>query len=414
MNIEPTEALPLPEFDRDLTLDDLLAGINQDRLHDALSGVLDQSVCLLDMSDNIVFGNKPELPSRRLPIRPEMEAIGYLEAGDDGSNKIEAAVRLIEMLFKSSARYIMASSLHLHAVNDDYEKLKLKHTALMESEARYKELTENLEQRVQEQVETIELTQRQLYQSEKLASVGHLAAGVAHEINNPIGFIGSNLSTAQDYLGDFKKFSEKMAEETDIAKLTKAWNELDLDYTINDFHLMLNESIDGAKRITAIVKDLKGFSDVDVLEEEMIDINECIQRVCNIASSEITKHANLVTEYGELPPIRCKPGLLGQVFHNILLNAGHAIKDSGEIRIKTAHEGQNICVYITDTGVGMSSEVLDCAFNPFFTTREVGSGAGLGLTVSRDIIQSHGGTIAIESIEGKETTVTVCLPVDTK
>lgn len=412
MKTESYESLPLPDFDSELTLDELLAGINQKKLHEALVSLLGMPVCFVNDVGEVVFGEKQGSPLKHAPICAEMETIGYLEIGEEGGGKLEAAVSIIELLLKSSARYLMASNLHLHAVNDDYEKLKQKHAALMESEARYKDLSKNLEQRVQEQLKTIELTQRQLYQSEKLASVGQLAAGVAHEINNPIGFMASNLKTAQTYLDDFKVFSEELSKETNVDELTRIWVEMGLDNVIKDFHVMMEETIDGATRIANIVRDLKGFSNVDGNEEGMTDINECIRKVCNIVSGEYSRQTKWKQEFGDIPLILCRAGQLGQAFLNILLNADQAVMNSGKITIQTSYENHRIYIRVIDTGIGIENQILNRVFEPFFTTRDVGEGAGLGLTVSRDIVRSHGGEISIESMPGTGTTVIIWLPVN--
>ena len=411
MSLESFNSVPLPAFDREISMEELLAGIDHEKLRGTLASLLGVPVCLLNEDEDLVLGYKPGPSCKRAPIHSDMEIIGYLETGEVDDATIESAVCLVELLLKNSERYLMASNLHLQAVNEDYEKLKKKHEALIASEGRYKELSESLERRVHEQVKTIELAQRQIYQSEKLASVGQLAAGVAHEINNPIGFMKSNLNTAQSYLEKLTVFSEKLVEENNERDLLCIWNEMELDYLIKDFHEMMEETIDGAVRIAKIVGDLKGFSNVDTSEEEVIDINQCVHRVCNIVSHKDEGHEVQIREFEDCPPVRCRSGEIGQALLNILLNAEQAIKGSGNIYVQTSCYGHGVCVAIVDTGVGMTHEVLDRAFEPFYTTHDVGGGVGLGLTVSRDIVQSHGGEISIESEVGTGTTVKVWLPV---
>jgi len=411
MSEEFRETLPLMDFDRELGLVELLGGVNNKKLFDSLSGLLGMPFCICTTNGDPVIGTREVKMDSRLPLRAEMETVGYLETPTDLADKSHSAVTYIELLLHSGARYLMASTLHLHAVKEDYDKLQEKHAALLESESRYKDLAENLEQRVSEQVKTIESTQLQLYQAEKMASVGQLAAGVAHEINNPIGFIQSNLVTAQSYVNDFSELT-KQVETGDDVKTTRAFlQEKDMEFVLEDFQGLLNECIDGARRVSVIVKDLKGFSNVDRSEEEIIDINEIIQGVCNISVREITKHAELNLNLAELPMTRCKPAHLGQVFLNMLLNAGKAIKESGEISVHSSLEGDRIRVCISDTGSGISEENLKRIFDPFFTTADVGGGTGLGLSVSRDIIKAHGGEIDVESTSGQGTSFSIILPI---
>ena len=324
---------------------------------------------------------------------------------------MRAAANMLELFMQSGARYFMASEMHIEVVKADYEELQRRHAALMESEARYKALAENLEMRVKEQVNTIESARRQLYQAEKLASVGQLAAGVAHEINNPIGFIRSNLGTAQSYVQKFQSVAGQVKSSGNAA-LATAWQTADLDFVLADFPSLLQESVDGADRVARIVSDLKGFSSIDQPEEEIVDLNDCIRSACNVATNQINSRADLKLALGELPPLRCKAGHLSQVFLNLLLNAAQAMKERGEIRIQSGIENGQIVIRFSDTGCGIPPEVLPRIFDPFFTTQDVGSGSGLGLTVSRDIITAHGGNIEVESEVGTGTTFTIYLPVN--
>ena len=305
----------------------------------------------------------------------------------------------------------MASALHLEAVHADYEQLQRKHEALKESEARYKALAENLEQRVQEQVRTIETAQRQLYQSEKLASVGQLAAGVAHEINNPIGFIMSNLGTAQLYVQRMADFGQQLHAEADVHAIVTAWQECKMKAMLDDFSSLLQESAEGAGRVARIVADLKAFSNVDRETEEIVDLNSVVQAVCNVAAAQFRQQASISLDLGALPMLRCRPGHLGQVILNMLRNAAQAMSDRpGEISIATRARENEITVGIRDTGAGIPESDLPRIFEPFFTTREIGQGTGLGLTVSHDIVQAHGGRITVDSRVGVGTTFTIHLP----
>lgn len=414
MDNDYSHSLPLPAFDRELDLDDLLSGINREKLMHAVRQLLGVPVRLVSANGKLALGDDLSAVHTRAPIRSEMEAVAYLEVQTEAGERLAAVANMLEMLLRSTARYLMASDLHLEAVQSDYEELASKHAALVESEQKYKELAEHLEQRVSAQVKTIEDAQRQLYQTEKMASVGLLAAGVAHEINNPMAFINSNLAMASEYVESFSDFAEQLRLSAPSEELEIAWKAADLDFVLNDFKTMLQESIEGAGRVTAIVKDLKDFSNVDRVDEEIVDINSVIKSTCNVAHNELGTSIMLVLDLEILPKTRCQPGHLGQAWLNLLRNAALAIDGQGTITIQTSSKDGRIMASISDTGVGMSEEVMNRAFEPFFTSREVGQGTGLGLTVSRDIIQAHGGEIKIKSKEGQGTTVSLWLPVIAK
>lgn len=399
-------------YDSELSLRELLSGLSPDKLFAALTVMLGSPFRVVDANGDPVAGMGAPLGAdvKRIALIHDLETVGFLEAHACDEARFQAAASLLELLMQSGARYFMASEMHIEVVKADYEELQRKHAALIESEARYKALAENLEERVKEQVQTIASTQRQLYQAEKMASVGQLAAGVAHEINNPIGFIRSNLGTAQSYVQKINSVAGIMRERGD-ARLAEAWKAADLDFVLEDFMPLLQESVDGADRVARIVADLKGFSKVDQAEEEIVNLNDNIRSVCNVASGQISGRAELTLALGELPTLRCHAGHLNQVFLGMLLNAAQAMQKPGTIRISSGVESGCICIRFSDTGSGISPDVLPRIFDPFFTTRDVGSGTGLGLTVSRDIIAAHGGRIEVASEVGAGTTFTIHLPL---
>lgn len=408
--MELNDTLPLIDFDQELNIDQLLSPINTGQLYNSLEALLDADLFVTNLSGNCLFGNKLEQETSMMPVRADMEVVAHLGTTSDDQEKINAAVKLIELLLHGSARYLMASSLHFQAVKEDYEKLQEKHNALQKSEAKYRDLAENLEQRVEEQVKTIENRQFQLYQAEKMASVGQLAAGVAHEINNPMGFIKSNLTTAQTYVDDISEIISLTNNNSSIEKIQACLKDKDIEFVLEDFQVLLKESTEGAERVSNIVKDLKGFSNIDRSENEIIDINEVIQSVCNVALPEISKTAELILQFSDLPPVECKPAHIGQTVLNMLLNASKAIKEQGKITLSTEHRNSQIYITVEDNGDGIPPDVLPRIFDPFFTTRTVGEGTGLGLSVSRDIIKSHGGDINVESTQGVGTRFEITLP----
>lgn len=396
-------------FDQEFGLTELLHGVDLPRLGAALAGLVQGNVRLLDLAGQPVLGAKESAGAARQPVRLDWETLGYLEAADEKG--LPAAAALLELLLKCLARYRMAADLHEEAVHADFEALQRKHAALQESEARYRALAEQLEQRVQAQVATLEAAQRQLYQAEKLASVGQLAAGVAHEINTPLGFIRSNLSSAQSYVSSLSQLAAAV-KAGDGAQTAQMWKQLDMDFMLEDFAVLLQESISGADRVGRIVKDLKGFSNVDRTEEALVDLNDNLTAACNVLAPQLKGRAEIELDLQSLPRILCLPGHLNQVFLNLLLNASQAVTPpDGKIVVRSRAAENEIRLQFVDNGGGIPEENLGRVFDPFFTTRDVGQGTGLGLTVSRDIVEAHGGRIEIESRVGAGTTVTIRLPV---
>jgi len=266
--------------------------------------------------------------------------------------------------------------------------------------------------------EDLKASQAKLLQQEKMASIGQLAAGVAHEINNPMGFVTSNLGSLAKYLKRLEEFLARQSEfvgqcadpaqATELGRLRK---ELKIDFIMADSAALIQESLDGADRVRTIVQNLKSFSRVDQAQENLADINQCLEDTINIIWNELKYKCEVKKEYGELPPTRCFPQQLNQVFMNLLMNAAQAIAEKGTITIRTWAGRDEIRVAISDTGCGIAPEHLNRLFEPFFTTKEVGKGTGLGLAISYDIIKKHGGRIEVASAPGEGTTFTVGLPV---
>jgi len=260
-------------------------------------------------------------------------------------------------------------------------------------------------------------TQSQIVQQEKMASIGQLAAGVAHEINNPVGFITSNLSTLGKYfqkLGDYLKFLEdKVAAQGEEAaeQMAAEKKSLKVRYVLEDIPDLLEESLEGTERVKKIVQNLKCFSRVDDDSQKEADINECLESTLNIVWNELKYTCEVHKEYGELPRTKCYANQLNQVFMNLLVNAGHAIEEKGDIHIKSWADDSYIYVSVTDNGCGIPPDIADRIFEPFFTTKEAGKGTGLGMSISHDIIQKHNGEISFTSEVGKGSCFTVKLPI---
>jgi signal transduction histidine kinase len=261
-------------------------------------------------------------------------------------------------------------------------------------------------------------TQQQLLQSEKLASIGQLAAGVAHEINNPVGYISSNLVSLDGYVADILRLLDAYAaveaglgeaEREEIAGIKKA---IDIDFLRSDLLDLIRESQSGTRRVKGIVQDLKDFSHVDEAEWQWADLHKGIDSTLNVVHNELKYKAEVVKEYGELPRVNCIPAQLNQVFMNLLVNAAQAIPERGTIAIRTGQEQEWVWVEISDTGVGIPAEHMKRIFDPFFTTKPVGKGTGLGLSLAYGIVQKHKGRLEVESTPGKGTRFRIWLPVN--
>lgn len=273
--------------------------------------------------------------------------------------------------------------------------------------------------RQEELIRKLGEAQTQLLQSEKLASIGQLAAGVAHEINNPIGFVNSNLGTLQTYvknmlqlLGAYEKLESSMprAAQEEIKKLKQ---EIDADFLRQDINDLTVESLDGLQRVKHIVQDLKNFSHVDSGNLEWANLESGLDSTLNVVWNELKYKAKVVKEYGNIPQIECYPSQLNQVFMNLLVNAAHAIEEHGIVTIRTGHDENNVWVEIEDTGKGIPVELQRRIFEPFFTTKPVGKGTGLGLSLSYGTVKKHGGHIEVSSEVGKGSTFRVVLPRQT-
>ena len=274
-------------------------------------------------------------------------------------------------------------------------------------------------EQLQETNHKLEEAHNQLLQTEKMASIGQLAAGVAHEINNPVGFVNSNLNTLDAYVRsllqviqvyeDHEQVFEQHPKVLESIEAIKT--RIELDYLKEDIFTLLDESRDGMLRVKKIVQNLKDFSHVGAMEWQLADLHAGLDSTLNIVSNEIKYKANVIKEYGALPPIVCLPLELNQVFMNMLVNGAHAIPGFGEIRIRTGVQDDMARIEFSDTGSGISPDIIKRIFDPFFTTKPVGQGTGLGLSLAHSIIQKHQGRIEVDSTPGKGTTFRIWLPL---
>lgn len=309
-----------------------------------------------------------------------------------------------------------------------YERQKLARARAEDVlENRSRELYES-NMALKEAYEKLKDQKSQLLHQEKLASIGQLSAGIAHEINNPAGFVKSNLVSLKNYTNDlFKIYSiyhslyEKLSNSKlvnlpndfshDLIEIKNSEEELDIDYLIEDIPNLISESIDGADRITKIVNGLKTFSRIDSDQKELVNVNECIENTIKLVQNEIKYKAELKQDFGELPVTMGYPGSLSQVILNMLVNATHAIDGFGEISIQTLCNKEWITIRIKDNGSGMEEQTVNKIFDPFYTTKEVGVGTGLGLSISSGIVEKHGGKIEVDTEVGKGTCFSILIPI---
>ncbi len=315
----------------------------------------------------------------------------------------------------------------------------------MDNNTDYKQAYERQKQAREKAEDSLENTSRELYElnaklrasydelkaqeativhQEKLASIGQLSAGIVHEINNPAGFIKSNLSSLQKYSQTliglsafYKNIIDDMAElapdayavhQQAIAAFEK---ESDLDFILEDFEQLIHESLEGAQRISEIIQGLKIFSRIDDDKKERLYVNECIQSMIKIVRNEVKYKADLRLQLGEIPQTMGYPGSLSQVFLNLVVNASQAMTEFGAIIVRSYCEDQHIIVEVEDNGSGMDAATQAKIFDAFYTTKAAGVGTGLGLSISMSIVEKHGGTLTVRSELGQGTCFTVTLPV---
>ncbi|MES2152343.1 MAG: ATP-binding protein [Pseudomonadota bacterium] len=266
-------------------------------------------------------------------------------------------------------------------------------------------------QQQEELIGKLEQAQNQLLQSEKMATIGQLAAGVAHEINNPVGFVNANLGTLQRYVDGLLQLLKAYEDAASEPELELIRRQIDLAYLREDIGNLMLESHDGLQRVRNIVQDLKDFSHVDESERVWADLEAGLDSTLRVVANELKYKVEVVREYARIPQIECYASQLNQVFMNLLVNASHAIEVSGRIVLRTGQDGAWVWVEVEDSGKGIAPQHLDRIFEPFFTTKPVGTGTGLGLSLSYGIVQKHGGRIEVDSEVGRGTRFRVVLPL---
>ena len=268
---------------------------------------------------------------------------------------------------------------------------------------------------IQKSNQKLKNMQTQLVQSEKMASLGTLSAGIAHEINNPIAYILSNIGMMKKYWAKIQSYIDNIHKSENIVnnkELMDMRKSLKIDFCLEDTNVILDEINDGGSRIESIVKDLKTYARTDGDTETLTDINIGIQLSAQLVSKQFKGHCDILLDLSDIPSIHCNSNKLNQVFTNLMINAAQAIKhNTGKINVSTLSNNEYIMIKIQDNGSGIPMDKMNQIFDPFYTTKPVGEGTGLGLSISLNIIKDHHGTMEVESEEDKGTCFTIKLPV---
>lgn len=301
---------------------------------------------------------------------------------------------------------------------DDYANQLSDLNANLEEKVRDRtQALEKSNQEVKKSYKELQTTQAQLVQSEKMASLGQLVAGIAHEVNNPVSFIYGNMDHLDEYIKDLKEvLSEfmnlKSLDTEEKEKMDNLIQEMDLSFILKDLDKLIKSCKNGAERTKDIVASLRSFSRLDEADIKHVDIHEGINSTLEILTHLYKNRINVHKNYGNVPKVQCYAGQLNQVFMNLLSNAAQAIKDKGDVWIETQAKGNNVIISFKDNGKGISEEDKIKLFTPFFTTKPVGEGTGLGLSISYGIVEKHNGRIWAESEEGVGTTFNIEIPVE--
>ena len=394
-------------------------------LHEALSaGVLQvlikledgSAVCSEGAQNSAVAGREI-----RLPLSLEGERVGHLlvrgREDDPALDAIAGILRsAISVVAHNNLKRMMTAEMHTSLVTRTYDELLAKNLELSASEARYRELARNLEVKVRERTDELGRALARLLQQEKLASVGQLAAGVAHEINNPIGFINSNLATLRKYVGRLMEMLDWYQQQTassdrltDSAAL-KA-RELKLETVKGDVWDLLDQSLAGAERVRKIVADLKGVSHVDEADGETFNLRLEVERTLSVMKAQLPADATVQCDLVDTPPLAGNGALFCQALVNMIQNAVQAVPSGLVLKLRSFCSPEKVTFSVADNGSGVPEELRSRIFDPFFTTRDVGAGTGMGLAIVYDIVKNCGGSISVGDAPGAGALFTMEFPI---
>jgi two-component system NtrC family sensor kinase len=361
----------------------------------------------LVISDMMMPGRNGVELLREIATRYKETAV-IMVSGVDRPQRVRDALRMgaFDYLIKPCELDVLALS-----VERALERRSLQRTART-----YKSHLENQNIELANRKAELERLQAQLIHTEKMASLGQLSAGIAHELNNPAGFVYGNMDLLQGYMSELAKLFDaydKVTLPEEAALLIGSLKtQIDYERLMGDLNSILSDCREGAQRICGVVKNLRLFSRLDEAELKSIDIHEGIDSTIRLLSSYFsTGNIALRRDYTALPSVNCYAGQLNQVWMNLLVNAAQAVGNKGEVTISTRLDGESVAIAISDTGSGIPEDEISKIFDPFFTTKPVGEGTGLGLSTSYGIIERHGGTIAVVSEVGTGTTFTVRIPL---
>jgi two-component system NtrC family sensor kinase len=454
--------IQVDSFDREYELNDLLPlKTLEDLCRDACELPMQAAICLPDGTPYYELGDRhpdrtaaltgiisesaPEAAGVTgsadagrwavFPLTYELEIKGYLAIFAE-PEEMQASLAwgrvwantLLKLMYLKH-QTLMTSNLHGTVVHDAYVRLAEKAELLERSEEKYRHLAANLEIEVQKKTAEIKATHIYLMQQEKLSAIGHLAAGMAHEINTPLGFMISNLNTLGDYVADIGTLLAAYRVLADLAADGQAASgasgldaqhkavaglesELDSDFLMDDMIALAKESLEGARRIHKIVGDLMKVARPGEKALELIDVPASLEAVLTIVSDRIGQDLAIVKDFGPVPGVKAVPRELNQVWLHLLVNAAEASDGCGTIAIVTRLVDHQVAVTISDTGCGISEENLAYIFDPFFTTKPVGDGTGMGLHLAYQIVHQQGGRITVASTPGQGSVFTVFLPVE--
>lgn len=357
-------------------------------------------------------GARPRL-ALSLARKEKLFALLLLGERENGREFVGEDLGILEILVRQAAIAI-ENNLYI----EESKALAQKLTAAEVREQYVAEL-ETKNQTLERLFRELQDTQSQLIQSEKMAALGQLVAGIAHELNNPISFVYANMKELQQYTRAISELLETLSGKLSHGefqqqlqeKLAELDQKYDLAFIQKDIDNLIGESLVGSQRVKDVVQNLRNFSRLDEAEYKEVDLHEGLESTLLLLNNELKNRIEVHKNYGKLPKVPCNPGQINQVFMNLLLNAAQAIPGKGEIRIATRQNGAEVEIEIRDSGKGIPESIRNKIFDPFFTTKAVGKGTGLGLSISYNIIQKHGGRILLESAEGKGTAFTVVLPL---